>query len=127
MVDIPPVQQSEYTNVIIVIFGVLTMILIFVVLIGYVRCMERRCGSKWRGLAARRTNRHRSTENIEGPEWPLESLPPFLSFEGLSEERPTNFELDPTLFQFEGPVQERLTEIESEPTVIRPEGLERGD
>lgn len=123
MGDISPEQQREYTNIILVIFGAcFTLILILAVLIGYLRYMEKKWLLKWRERAAKRSNRHRSTENIEAQDLPLEPMSTFINCAGLSEQRPMNVGLEPTFVQTEGP-SAGLTEIESRPTFIRPEGL----
>ena len=123
MGDISPEEQRDYTNIILVIFGACSiLILVLAVLIGYFRYLEKNWILKWRERAARRSNRHRSTENIEAQDLPLEPLSTFINFAGLSEGRSMNSGLEPTFVRTER-LSEGLTEKESRPTFICPEGL----
>lgn len=119
MGDISAEQQRDYTNIMIVIFGGLSVILLLVVLIGYVRWMEK----KWREVAAKRSNRRRSRVNIEPQDLPLESSNTFIYFGGLSAARSANLATEPPVVHVEAPNEERWTDPESERTVVRPEGL----
>ena len=118
MGDITPEPQTDFKFILIVIFGGCIMVLAIVLLIAYIRYMEKRYASRWREWVATRANRHQSTGNGEAQNIPLESLPTFIYIEEQNEEMSTNLAPESTVVRAEGPGEGILTEEESEPALV---------